>query len=253
MKRDADASRPSAGDKAVEKAIREDRDAGCALLCACLDARILFQKEAVPLDELAPLWKLYCGECTPEEEAECLGLLPSSGAGICRLADIEDGSRRLAAHLDGRRLRLPQGDLTLGELLDGFTAHCRQELGIEIDDRMASWGGRCFSSSGRCHHVLIRPRPVMIRPHPDAFLLLLCGLPETDIGTILELFVESPALRQRLALVDLETGFKINLTRSEIFVHFERYLRRMHGLRLVVHPDLTRSLVDGGIMKLEKG
>ena len=253
MKCSADTSRPSAGNKALEKAIQEDRATGCALLCAFLDARILFQKEAVPLEELAPLWKVYCRECAPEEEAGYLGLLPSSEAGVCHLADSEDVARRLAPHLDGQRLRLPQGDFTWGELLDGFTAYCRKELGIEVDDRTATWGGRCFSSSGRCHHVLIRPRPVLLRPHPESFLLLLCQLPATDIGPVLELFVKSSALRQRLAMVDLEKGFKINLTRSEIFVHFERYLRRMHGLRLAVHPDLTRSLVDGGIMKLEKG
>jgi len=94
---------------------------------------------------------------------------------------------------------------------------------------------------------------VLLRTHPESFLLLLCQLPATDTETIMELFVESSALRQRVAMVDLEKGFKINLTRSEIFVHFERYLRRVHRLRLAVHPDLTQSLVDGGIMKLEKG
>ena len=53
--------------------------------------------------------------------------------------------------------------------------------------------------------------------------------------------------------MDLENGYKINLTRSDVFVHFERYLRRVHGLRLVVHPDLTQGLIDGGVMKLEMG
>jgi hypothetical protein len=253
MKSDTNTSQPRAGKEALEKAIQHDRASGCAMLCAFLDAVILFQEEAVSFEELTPLWNLYCRECGLEEEAEHLGLLPSSEAGVCSLAGREEIARGLAFHLAGQRLHLPTGDLTLGELLDGFTAHCRQELGIETDDQTKTWAGRCFSVSGRCHHVLIRPRPVLLRPHADSFFLLLCQLPAAGIETIFELFIESPGLRQRLAMVDLEKGFKINLTRSEIFVHFERYLHRMHGLRLMIHPDLTQSLVNGGIIKLEKG
>ena len=65
IKCDADTSRPSAGDKALEKMIQDDRAAGCALLCAFLDAKILFQKEAVPLEELALVCKNYTAERAP--------------------------------------------------------------------------------------------------------------------------------------------------------------------------------------------
>jgi hypothetical protein len=209
MKSDTNPSQPRAGDEAPEKAIQEDRAAACAMRCAVLDAEILFQEEAVSFESLTPLWNLYCRECAPEQEAEHLGLVRPSEAGGCTLAGREGTAGRLAFHLDGQRVHLPKGDLTLGELLDGFTSHCRDELDIEINDRTKTWAGRCNSVSGRCHHVLIRPRPLLLRPHPESFLLLICQL--------------------------------------------ERYLRRMHGLRLVIHPDLTQSLVNGGVMKSEKG
>ncbi|MBI4775738.1 MAG: hypothetical protein HY788_16465 [Deltaproteobacteria bacterium] len=253
MKHHPDTDRPRGQGKAFERVIREDRAGGCALLCALLDTEILFEEKGVPFETLTPLWNLYCPECAPEHEAELLGLSSSSEADACTLAGSEGLERRLTDHLAGRRIRLRRGDLTLAELLDDFTERCRRDLGIAIDDRSATWGGRCFSASGRCHHVLIRPRPVLIRAHPLAFILLLSPLPVSGIHPIIDLFVEIPGLRQRLAIVDIENGLKINLTKSDVFVHFERYLRRVHGLRLAVHPELTQGLVDGGIMKLEKG
>ena len=90
MKSDADTSRPIAGGEALEKAILQDRVTGCALLCALLDAEVLFQEDGVPVEELSPLWNLYCRECAPEEEAEYLGLAPPSEAGVCALAISEE-------------------------------------------------------------------------------------------------------------------------------------------------------------------
>jgi hypothetical protein len=233
----------------LERAIREDQSSGCALLCALLDAEILFQEPGLAVKDLKSLWRLYCQECAPEQEAERLAF----SGGVCSLADREEIARQLADRLARRQLYLPKGAITLKALLDDFAAHCQQELNINIDDRTSTWGGLCLASSGRCHHVLVRPCPVRLRAHPEAFMLLLCHLPQSGLDAVIELFVEQPGLRRRLAMVDPEKGFKINLTRSDIFVYFERYLRRIHGLRLAVHPELTRGLVDGGIMKLEKG
>ncbi len=253
MKPGNENSRIPANTEGIEKAIQEDRSTGCAMLCTLLDSAVLFQEEEVPIENLKPLWHLYCAECGPKEAIEDLGLSSNSEPGVCSLPDTEETTRRLGNRLAERRIHLPKEDLTLGAILDGFTAHCREGLGIDIDEQTATWGGRCYSSLDHCHHVLIRPQPVLLRSHPHAFLLLLCHLPSTGIQAIINCFVESAGLRQRSALVDLEKGYKINLTRSDVFVHFERYLRRKHGLRLAVHPELTKGLVDGGIMKLEKG
>ena len=40
---DGDTSQSRVGNEALKKAIREDRATGCALLCAFLDAEIIFQ------------------------------------------------------------------------------------------------------------------------------------------------------------------------------------------------------------------
>ena len=253
MKPENENRRPPANTEEIEKAIREDRSAGCALLCALLDSAVLFQESEVPVEKLKPLWDFYGAECGPEKAVEDLGLFWNSEPGVCTMPDPEEAAHRLGNRLAERRIHLAKEERTLGAILDGFTAHCREELGIDLDEKTATWGGRCYSSADRCHHVLIRPHPVLLRSHPHAFFLLLCHLPPAGIQAILHCFVDSAGLRQRLALVDLEVGYKINLTRSDVFVHFERYLRRKHGLRLAVHPELTKGLVDGGILKLEKG
>jgi hypothetical protein len=66
------------------------------------------------------------------------------------------------------------------------------------------------------------------------------------------IFVQKPAVRQRVALYDLDQGQKMNLTRSDVFIHFERYLRWVHRLRVVPSPALTQSLLDSGLLVLEK-
>ena len=217
--------------------------------------------EIVELSEetLDLLMKHQSGLLPPEDANQTVNEEPVNEAQGQFTRDMrlwgKGGYTYLSGELDQNKgkVHLPKGELTMEDLLEDFSIYCRGELKIEIDDRTATWGGRCFSSSGLCHHVLIRPRPVLLRAHPEAFMLLLCDLAAASIDAIIERFVERPGFRRRLALVDLEKGYKINLTRSDVFVHFERYLRRVHGLRLVVHPDLTQGLVDGGIMKLEMG
>ena len=83
--------------------------------------------------------------------------------------------------------------------------------------------------------------------------MMVCKLPETAIAAFVEAFVQSAPLRQRFAFYDLEKAQKINLTRSEVFVYFERYLRRAHGMRIGPAPALTQRLEDSGILSLQMG
>jgi hypothetical protein len=82
---------------------------------------------------------------------------------------------------------------------------------------------------------------------------LLCRFPENLIEPVTEQLCSQPGLRYRLALCDLDQAQKMNLTRSDLFVYLERYLRRAHGLRLIPAPTFTQGLVDRGLLSLDKG
>ena len=114
-------------------------------------------------------------------------------------------------------------------------------------------GGGTFQIDGRKHHLLFRPRPLLLEAHPEDFILIIGELPGRVVERISAVFIENKALRQRLALVDPGRAEKINLTRSSVFVHFERYLRRVCGLRLNPSPVFHQALVDGAILSLEMG
>ena len=116
-----------------------------------------------------------------------------------------------------------------------------------------TWGGKTYTAGGRNHHLLVRPFPLLLQPHPEDYILMLCRFPDAGMDNITEAYVHGPALRRRLALYDLQRAEKINLTRSEVFVYFERYLRRAHSLRIGPAPALSRSLEEGGILSLQMG
>jgi hypothetical protein len=242
----------------LRHALRDRAGSACEFLAAVLDAQIVLGEEALSTDDLRPLWTLYCRDCAPEDPARKLGLAAEKEAGTCSIsANLnQEVAEEVERHLMDECIRLPQAELRLGDLLEDFDRYCREELRIEPAEtagRSPSWGGKCFTSAGRCHHVLVRPAPVRLQAHRQHFVLLLCQLPQDGTEKIVEFFVRSSALRQRVALFDLERGLKINLTRSDVFVHFERFLRRKHGIRLAPAPDLTQGLVDGALMAIEKG
>lgn len=114
------------------------------------------------------------------------------------------------------------------------------------------WGGTAYTSSGRTHLLLFRPFPLYPRAHPELYMLMICHLPQGGLEPITDLFVASASLRQRVALYDLDKGQKMNLTRSDLFIHFERFLRWTYGLRIVLSPELTQGLISAGILVLEK-
>jgi hypothetical protein len=242
----------------LRRVLRDDTGSACEFLAAVLDAQILLGEDALATDDLRALWTLYCRDCSPEEPARKLGLVAENEAGTCSIsANLnQEVAAEVERHLMDQCIRLPQAEMRLGDLLEDFDRYCRDELQIqsaETGERSLSWGGKCFTSAGRCHHVLVRPAPVRLQAHRDHFFLMLCQLPESGTEKIVEFFVKSSALRQRVALFDLERALKINLTRSDVFVHFERFLRRRYGIRLVPAPELTQGLVDGALMAIEKG
>jgi hypothetical protein len=163
---------------------------------------------------------------------------------------------RLHRALAGFSVELPAGPTSYGQLLEGFAAHCVHETGVRLapaEQTIAASAAWTFLSTNRLHAMLVRPYPLWVPAHPDSFVALLGRLPDIVPKDLLERFAGEPAVRARAAVYDLERGEKINLTRSDVFVHFERFLRRTHRLRVVPSPDVTRALADSGVLTLDKG
>lgn len=230
------------------------------LLSALLDAHWLFQEEYLSPETLRPLF----GARWPEgslarewEELSRLGLLEPGPENSCAVPGHL--RRALANALEGdlwrQPLYLPGGTASFPQLIAGFTDYCRSELKIcpDAGAGMEVWGGIAFRLSGRQHLVLYRPDLLRLSAHPDAHVLVVCPLPAAVAMVASSSFSSVPALRNRLALYDVEGGVKINLTRSELFVYFERYLRQVHGLRMAPSRVLTDSLRDSGLLNLDKG
>jgi hypothetical protein len=115
------------------------------------------------------------------------------------------------------------------------------------------WGGRGYGISGKSHYLLLRPHPLHLRSHPEGYILMLSRLSDAGTGLTAQQFAKSRSLRDRLALYDLNRCIKFNISRSEAFVFFERYLRRVHGLRIAPAASLTQSLLDSGLLSFEMG
>jgi hypothetical protein len=231
------------------------------MLSTFLDAQLIFGETELSLDTLRPLFDVYWPKSSVVDatrELVRLGLLnnnPGSTYAVPR-----EICRSVASTLEDDLIDYAfqgiSGPTQFGTLLDGFSNYCLNELRVTLaeDNQLTqTWGGRAYTSAGQVHYLLLRPYPLHLRTHTDAHTLMLCELPDEGITTITDHFARSKALRQRLALYDLGRCQKINLTRSDVFVFFERYLRRVHGLRIAPAPALTQSLVDGGLLSLEMG
>ncbi len=242
--------------------LREKEELRLGVLYAWLDAHLIFGEPGLASEALRPLFEAQYAS-RGDSLADTLTDLIRSGlleAGPDSQYMIPETLRpTLAAELDSYinsySLQLPESAVQFRELLDDFTGFCQSEWPgrLEMDPETAVWGGRAFMCEGRRHFLLLRPSPLWLNAHPESYTLLLCHLPAASIEPITEQLVSQPGLRYRLALCDLEQAHKMNLTRSDLFVYLERYLRRIHGLRLAPAPTFTDGLVDRGLLSLDKG
>lgn len=233
--------------------------ASISLLSTMLDSHLLFQEEGLGADDLEPLFQVWWPDRSLSETIRQLqgkGLLTVGPGQRTRVPDglIEPLASVLSTILGREKLSLPRWSGSPAELLTAFDAYCLQELSgpRPADGHSYAWGGAAYTSAGRTHLLLFRPFPLRLQAHPELYVLMICQLPQDGVEAITHPFIEHPSLRQRLALYDLDQGQKMNLTRSDLFIHFERFLRWTHGLRIVPSPELTRSLVDAGLLVLEK-
>lgn len=247
--------------EALRTWLKEGATPHLSILYTLLDAHLLFEETGLSIEALQSLFEVCWPETSlPDTLTEMLRpelLTASPGPSYMIPQELRPTlATELGENLAHYPFHLPNSVTEFEELLGNFAAYLQGELKgtlTQADTMREVWGGQAFRSSGRHHLLLLRPCPLRLHAHPEANILMLCQLPEADIETITQQFARKPALRHRLALYDLEKAHKINLTRSDVFVYFERYLRRVHGLRMVPAPALTQTLVDSGLLSLEKG
>lgn len=241
--------------------LREGAAERCSALCALLDAQSIFQEPGLSLEQFEPLWDLYYPDCPLVRAIQSLsrmGLVQVSPESICTISP--ELCSTLAEEMDGflsqQKIRLPKGDVSVGALLDDFVDYYCNGPGVDLPAECKpekAFGGMRLFSSNRVQYVLFRTYPPVLHGHEESYILLVCSLPETVTEVIAGSFIKSPALRHRVALFDPERGLKFNLTRSDIFVHFERFLRRLYGVRMGPDPMLTQSLLDAALLSFDKG
>ncbi len=251
---------PQAPEERLSRFFQPEQEPHQSLLLTFLDAHLLFGENALPIDELQPFFKAWYPHHDLDEVLSTLiqaGLIQAISKD--RYTIPEDRRLRLAKQLgnalESKMTLLPDELLSLQSLMEGFGRYCHEEgIGhIEISSTREMICGRMLHYKGREHWILLRPSLLYYNVPPEGYLLVLCRIAEEAIEAIADLLVAKTNLRNRLALCDLHHAQKVNLTRSDLFVHFERYLRRVYGVRLIPVPEFTQALIDRGMLTLDKG
>jgi hypothetical protein len=143
-----------------------------------------------------------------------------------------------------RRIEWAALSVTQGEVLDAFSAYCRDALeDIEV----------VAESPGRLELAWRRERSSVevadALPEREEPTLLLTALTDALVVSLLD----DAALRSRIAVYDLARLEKVNAVRSSVFVHFEWFLRDVYGVKIVASDAFTRGLIDRGIISLGVG
>jgi hypothetical protein len=174
-------------------------------------------------------------------------------AELARWDDVRAKAEPNEAELDevrrGRAIEWAAATVMQGEVLDGFGDYCTAEL---EDVQLLSRTPSRLALGWRRERSSIEPRAGLSfcgRLAADGPALLL-----TPIGPkAVEEFLGDPALRGRIALLDLARLEKIAAVRSSVFVYFEWFLRDVYGVKILPEPVFTRGLVEQGVISLGMG
>jgi len=82
---------------------------------------------------------------------------------------------------------------------------------------------------------------------------MLLGEIGPDLRALVEVFLDRPELRAKLAVCDLELLERLGTVRSSAFVYFEWFLRDAYGVKLLPAPAFTQGLIDRGLLSLGMG
>jgi hypothetical protein len=157
-------------------------------------------------------------------------------------ADLDDLRR-------GRTIEWATQTLTQGEILDAFSAYCRDELD---DVEVLEWSPSRLALGWRREQSTIELRlgyAFCERLAQDGPAMLVGPIGPKAV----ERFVEDDGLRSRIALLDLARLEKISAVRSSVFVYLEWFLRDVYGVKLMPESAFTTGLVERGIISLGMG
>jgi hypothetical protein len=194
---------------------------------------------------------------------ERIGALPAGSAPAELVDELEaDGlleERRRDAVVEalvqraaGRSVEWGALTTTQGEVLAGFTRHCRDELD-DVDvvtDEVARLTVRWRAEESRFE---LRNGFLGVDRLATDTPTMLLGDVERDLAGLVSIFLDRPDLRSRLAVCDLARLERLGTVRSSAFVYFEWFLRDAYGVKLVPVPAFTQGLIDRGVISLGMG
>lgn len=169
-----------------------------------------------------------------------------------------DHARRDAALADVRRQRVERPlewtgqDVSQGDVLAAFTAHCADDLD-DVD--VVETGPDLLVARWRTETSRLELRAGFV-----GFERLLSQEPTMLIGSVgetaprvVEAFLDDPALRGGLAVCDLGRLERMGAPRSSVFVYLEWFLRERYGVKLLPASAFTQGLIERGIISLGMG
>lgn len=149
-------------------------------------------------------------------------------------------------HLRARRVDWTD-DLTHGDVLDRFAAHCADELD-DVDVLAADPTQVRLAWRRGAGTVELRADLTGVEQLEGVHLLL------TRIDeALVERFLDDEQLRGHIAVVDVDRLEKINAVRSSLCVYFEWFVREAFGARILPAEAFTAGLVQRGIISLGMG
>jgi hypothetical protein len=138
-------------------------------------------------------------------------------------------------------------DLTHGDVLDRFAAHCADELD-DVDVVAAQPTQVQLEWRGGAGTVELRADLPGVERLEGVQLLL---TPIDD--ALVERFLDDAQLRGHVAVVDVDRLEKVNAVRSSLCVYFEWFVREAFGARILPAEAFTAGLVQRGIISLGMG
>lgn len=209
---------------------------------------MLSQEKAEALEALSDerIGKLPEGALPTElvEELEVEGYLPSSSR--------EGGVMELAERSAGRVIEWASQSVRQGDVLAAFARHCREDL-VDVEVVSEERAALVVRWREEVSRLELRNGFLGVDRLASTKPTMLLGDIEPRLEELIDIFLDRPEVRTRLAICDLGRLERLGTVRSSAFVYFEWFLRDEYGVKIVPVPAFTQGLVDRGVISLGMG